>query len=364
LKEISILIQLLNLIKGMNNKFTFIDLFSGIGGFHNAFSSLGGKCVFSSEINNDCKQVYELNYGIQPFGDITQIDPNLVPDHDILCAGFPCQPFSISGKQKGFEDTRGTLFFNIMKIVEIKKPSIIFLENVKQLRYHDRGNTLKVILEAIKNQGYLVEWRVLNSKDFGTPQNRERIIIIATKLKKFDFNKIAYSKEKIIKDIIDNEGKYEVLENNEYTILPKELWKRQKSGLIFVGYRNKDIRVKGTRPNTTHLSRVHKQPNRIYHVDGTHPTLPSQESSGRFWIYDDKIVRKLTLRECYNLMGYPKEFKNPCSNGTQYKQIGNSVVIPFIKAIGSEIINQFLFDKALNSNNLKINILEPYNQLF
>lgn len=131
------------------------------------------------------------------------------------------------------------------------------------------------------------------------------------------------------------------MEKDEYTIIDKSLWKKQVSGLIFCGYRNKGIRKKGVRPNTEHLSRVHKQPNRIYHINGTHPTIPSQETSGRFWIYDDKHVRKLTINECFKLMGFPKEFKKVSTNGKLYNQIGNSVSIPMIEVVGKEIINQY-----------------------
>ena len=141
--------------------------------------------------------------------------------------------------------------------------------------------------------------------------------------------------------ILDKKGDFEFLKKDEYTIIDKSLWKNQISGLIFCGYRNKDIRKKGVRPNTEHLSRVHKQPNRIYHIDGTHPTIPSQETSGRFWIYDDNEVRKLTINECFKLMGFPKTFKRVSTNGKLYNQIGNSVSIPMIESVGKEIINQY-----------------------
>lgn len=322
--------------------FHFIDLFSGIGGIRLGFEKAGGYCVYSSEIEPECVKTYEANFDETPDGDITKANYKAIPDHSVICAGFPCQPFSISGKMRGFEDTRGTLFFSILEIVRAKKPEVVFLENVKQLRYHDNGNTLKTILKALEDEGYIVTWKVLNALDFGVAQNRERIIIVASKKAKFDFNKVELKEHKLIKDILDKEGNFEVLSESEYTILPKNLWKKQKSGLIFCGHRNRSIRKAGVRPNTEHLSRVHKQPNRIYHIDGTHPTLPSQETSGRFWIYDGKTVRKLTLNECFRLMGFPDTFKRISKNGHLYKQLGNSVCVPMMEALALSVKNQLL----------------------
>lgn len=327
----------------VNPEFTFIDLFAGIGGFRIPLQWHGGKCVFSSEINKHAQSVYEANYGEFPFGDITTIPTEIIPDHDILCAGFPCQPFSISGKMKGFEDTRGTLIYEVFRIMAAKNPPIILLENVKQLVYHDHGRTLKTILNNIANLGYNYSCKVLNASDFGVPQNRERIIIIANNLgKKFDFTKIHTRPRKIIRDIIENdENNYELLKE-PYTLLEKPTI--QPSGLIFVGYRNKKIRKAGVRPGTENLSRVHKQPNRIYSVDGVHPALPSQESSGRFFVYDSQkgIVRKLTINECYRLMGFPENFIKDPNHGEDYRQIGNSVCIPMVEEIIKQIKEQLL----------------------
>ena len=345
--------------KAKNYNLKFIDLFAGIGGFHLALHDLGAKCVFASEWDDLARQTYEKNFQkIQPSlfekglfakkgqelfaGDITKVNPKKIPDFDILCGGFPCQPFSISGKQKGFQDTRGTLFFNVLEIIKAKKPKVVFLENVKHLKYHDNKKTLSVIIENLENIGYKTEWKILNAKDFGLAQNRERIIIIGHKDKRFDFGKIKKDNSKTIKDIMEKDVEFEYLKKEEYTILPKDKWKKQDSGLIFCGYRNKSIRTNGTRPNTEHLSRVHKQPNRIYFIGGTHPTIPSQESSGRFWIYDGKKVRKLTINECFRLQGFPDNFKKISTNGALYNQIGNAVAVPMIKEVTKEIINQLL----------------------
>ena len=158
--------------------FRYIDLFAGIGGFHLAMNSFDAECVFASEWDSFAAKVYEDNFGIKPYGDITKIIESDIPQHDILCGGFPCQAFSISGKQKGFDDTRGTLFFDIARIVEYHKPKILFLENVKNLAKHDKGHTLKVIVKTLFGLGYTVNYKVLNASDYGLPQNRERIFIV------------------------------------------------------------------------------------------------------------------------------------------------------------------------------------------
>jgi len=326
--------------KNKKSDFTFIDLFAGIGGFRFALEGLNGECVFSSEIDEECAKTYAVNFGEYPKGDITKIDPKSIPDHDILCGGFPCQPFSISGKMKGFDDTRGTLFFNILEIVKTKNPKVVFLENVKHLKDHNGKKTLKTIIKHLEELGYKTEWHIFNAKDFGLAQNRERLIIIGNKDSRFDFSKVIKTEPKTIKDILEKEADFEYLKPAEYTILSKDKWKKQQSGLIFCGYRNKSIRVNGTRPNTEHLSRVHKQPNRIYFIDGTHPTIPSQETSGRFWIYDGKKVRKLTLNECFRLQGFPDNFQKMSSVGSCYNQIGNAVAVPMIKGVGKQIIKQ------------------------
>lgn len=320
-------------------EFTFIDLFAGIGGFRIPMQELGGNCVFSSEFNYHAQRAYEFNFGEVPFGDITKFNTDIVPKHDVLCAGFPCQPFSISGKMKGFEDTRGTLIYHVFEIIEKHQPKVVFLENVKHLVYHDKKRTLATIVQHLEEMGYIVSKKVLNASDFGVPQNRERIIIIGHKETKFDFSKIKRKPKTTLKEFLDKENDFEYLEE-PYTILEEQ--KTQVSGLVFAGYRNKTIRKAGVRPGTEHLSRVHKQPNRIYSTEGVHPALPSQESSGRFWILHEDEVRKLTIQECYRIMGFPDEFKLLNNKSELYRQIGNSVAIPMIKAVAEQIKTQLL----------------------
>ena len=322
---------------------TFIDLFAGIGGIRQGFEKNGFKCVYSNEIDDHACEMYELNFGENPKGDITKLDPSILPDFDILVGGFPCQSFSICGKQKGFEDARGTLFFDICRILEKKKPKAIMLENVFNLVTHDKGNTFKVMKESLANLGYTIECRVLNARNFGVPQNRDRIIIVGSREGiHFDFNKLETNTIDSMIPFLDKEGPFEYLDPSEYTILEDKYVKRQsKSGLIFIGYRNKKIRVAGVRPGTEHLSRVHKMPNRIYSAEGTHPTIASQEQSGRYWIYVNNKVRKLTINECYRFFGFPENFKKCGLLSKQYERIGNSVCVNMICAVAKEIKNQF-----------------------
>lgn len=334
----------------------FIDLFCGIGGFRIGFERNGGKCVFSSDFNEHVQKTYELNFGEKPFGDITKVNPKSIPNFDVLLGGFPCQPFSISGKKLGFEDTRGTLFFDICRIIKEKTPKVIVLENVQHLINHNKKRTFKVILQTIKDLGYNVNFKILNSIDFGVPQNRERIFIIGTKYGFFDFELMKSQKSKPLKYFLDKKGDFEYLGKSEYTLLDESLIKKQKdSGLIFCGYRNKNGFQKGIRPNSLHLNRVHRQPNRIYSVEGYHPTIPSQETSGRFFIYlplEDK-VRKLTLNECYRIMGFPDDYIKSPNVGERYKQIGNSVCVNITEKISKQIIDQGLLNSSPLSRGWK-----------
>ncbi len=327
------------------DKFTFIDLFAGLGGFRIALENIGGTCVFSSEINEHAASIYKHNFGDYPSGDITKIEASSIPNFDILCGGFPCQAFSIAGKKLGFEDTRGTLFFEICRIVKERKPKVIFLENVKNLTLHDKGNTFKTIISSLEELGYQVSYKILNAKDFGVPQNRERIIIVATLNKKINFNHLITSKiNSKIEDILDISNK-DYLEESIYTLLEKSHIKQNKqSGLIFAGFMNKTMR-NNVDPSKFYFSRNHRQPNRIYRFDGTHPTLSSQESAGRYYVLlKNGKVRKLTITECYQLMGFPKTFKLIGSKNNLFQRIGNSVCVPMIESVAQLIKKEILID--------------------
>lgn len=317
----------------------YIDLFAGIGGFKYGMDAAGFECVFSAENDQHACEVYEANHSINPYCDITKLDPKELPDFDVLCGGFPCQSFSISGRQKGFYDqTRGTLFFDILRILDIKRPRAFFLENVKNLTVHDKGRTLTVMMESLTKLGYTVNYKVLNAKDFGVPQNRERIVLIGNlEGKFFDFNELENNPVHSMTDFLDQEGNFEYLPKDAYTLIDDEYIKRQKSDLVFVGHRNKKIRISGVKQGTEHLSRVHKQPNRIYSTEGVNPTFSAQEASGRYFIYDGAEVRKLTLDECFRFMGFPEDFKKIGSTSSLYTRIGNSICVNMVKAVAKEL---------------------------
>tara|TARA_B100000925_G_C21980696_1_gene462179 strand:+ start:624 stop:1685 length:1062 start_codon:yes stop_codon:yes gene_type:complete len=333
----------------MTMKHTFIDLFCGLGGFRIGFEKNGYKCVFSSDSDKYIQETYEENFGERPFGDITKVNPKDIPDFEVLTGGFPCQPFSISGKKLGFKDTRGTLFFDVCRIIEEKNPKVVILENVKHFINHDKKRTMSVVLNSLEELGYNVSYEILNLKDFGLPQNRERIFIIGSKNNLFNFEKMNKQRSKPLKDFLDKSGDFEYLKKEEYTILDEHLVVQQESGLIFVGFRNKKGFQSGLRTTKNqHLNRVHRQPNRIYSINGYHPTIPSQESSGRFFIYlpRENRVRKLTINECFKIMGFDENYKKPSPTGQIYKQIGNSVGTNVIDELSNQIICQGLLDES------------------
>lgn len=326
----------------------FIDLFAGIGGFRLGLEANGFNCVYSADNNKHAVEVYKANFNDDSYSDITKINPKSLKDFDIMCGGFPCQPFSSAGLKQGFSDTRGTLFFDMVRILKEKKPKVVFLENVKNLSTHDKGKTFTVIVKSLEKLGYTVSTKVLNAKDFGVPQNRERILIVGSLNGiKFDFEKVKKNKPVKIADFLDKkpDSEFVWLDPKEYTLLDVDKQKLQPSGLIFAGYRNKNMRVAGVRPDTEHLSRVHKQPNRIYSDQGVHPTLSAQETAGRYYILTTKQdgakgVRKLTVDEAYRLFGFPKGFKKVGPLTQQYARIGNSICVPMVKAVAKEIKSQ------------------------
>lgn len=329
----------------------FIDLFSGIGGFHQAVSTVvpTATCILASDIDANARDSYKANYSITPTGDIKAIDIAKIEDFDMLCGGFPCQAFSIAQwkDQKAFDDPRGTLFFEIIKFVDVHHPKRILLENVANLIKINNGAVLETIINSLKTRGYNVTYQLLSPHQFGIPQNRERVYIVATTEKEFDFSKLASVKINCkLSDILDTDvSEDHYVDSSKYVILNADQMKVQpKSGLKFCGYIKGELRKVGTVENTEHLSRVHKQPMRIYSSEGTHPTLSASETSGRYHIYDEstKRVRRLTLNECYKLMAYPPSFKKHASRGVAYKQIGNSVCVRVIEEILKEMVRQEL----------------------
>ena len=308
-----------------NYKFEFIDLFAGVGGFRIALQNVGGKCVYTSEWNDGAKKTYRENFGEIPFGDITKDSvKHYIPENfDVLCAGFPCQAFSIAGYQKGFSDTRGTLFFEIERILKEKKPKAFLLENVKQLRGHDKGRTLKVILQHLDALNYYVKFEVLRAGDFGVPQNRERIYIVGLDKDYYDIPSdydFAFPEPAFIKTRLGD-----ILEENvdeKYTI-SDSLWEGHQR-------RKKEHKEKGNGFGYSLFNSESEYANTIsarYYKDGSE-ILIEQEN---------RNPRKLTPRECARLQGFPEQFIIPVSDTQAYKQFGNSVAVPVVRAVAGQI---------------------------
>lgn len=308
--------------------YTFIDLFAGLGGFRIALESLGAKCVYSNEWDKAAQDTYKANFGDMPEGDITKVDERSIPDHDILCAGFPCQPFSISGKQKGFEDSRGTLFFDVARIVKEKKPKIVFMENVKNFATHDNGHTLDVVKRTMEELGYTFNQKVLSAVDYGVAQKRERIYMICFRN---DLNVDSFKYPEPIK-LNKHVEDYLIKDENEL----KKLYVERKD--MHLHYSNDDTYS----DKSIRLGTVNKggQGERIYSTKGIAITL-SANGGGVFAKTGGYLVngktRKLHPRECARIMGYPDSYKI-CNNMNEaYKQFGNSVVIDVLQYIGIQI---------------------------
>lgn len=312
----------------------FIDLFAGIGGFHQALNQFGAECVFASEWDKFSSETYYVNYGIKPVGDITQIDEKNIPEHDILCAGFPCQAFSIAGKQQGFDDIRGTLFFDIVRIAKYHQPKVLFLENVKNLVKHNNGNTLKVILNYLENINYNVFYQVLNASSFSLPQNRERIYIVAFRkdlhITNFKFP-IGRNQPIALNDILDiHQTEIKSIQRDD--IIIDKVYEPKMDLFGQVIYPNKPIQI----------GIVNKggQGERIYHIHGHAITLSAHgggvgAKTGLYQIGNS--IRKLTPRECARLQGFPESFKIISSTAQAYKQFGNSVAINVLVDILKQI---------------------------
>lgn len=324
----------------------FIDLFAGIGGFHQAMKHFNGECVFASEWDKNASQTYAENYGIEPHGDITQIEAKDIPAHDMLCGGFPCQAFSISGKQKGFEDTRGTLFFDIARIVEHHRPKVLLLENVRNFEKHDGGKTLQTVVGTLKELGYSVSYEVLNASHYGLPQNRERIFIVGFRedlnIQHFEFPKPTHQQVSLL-DILEDDPKEAKVINRPDTFFTKEFTPQQNifgeldlpNRPIQIGYVNKG-----------------GQGERIYSPYGHAITLSAYgggagAKTGLYCI--DGKIRKLSPRECARAQGFPDSFIINSSLTQSYKQFGNSVAIDVVKAILQKIYATKVFDTTINT---------------
>lgn len=320
-----------------NTSFTFVDLFAGIGGMRLAFESVGGHCVYSNEWNKYSQQTYFANFGEQPDGDITKVDGNNIPNHDVLVAGFPCQPFSIAGVSKknsmgratGFQDkTQGTLFFDVCRILKVKRPKAFMLENVKNLKSHDRGRTFKIIMESLNELHYNVYAAVLDGQNF-VPQHRERILIVGFDKEyygsdmPFTFDIMPKQPKPIMEDILEKnvDDKY-TLSDKLWTYLQNYAMKHKAAGNGF-GY------------GIATRQGISRTLSARYYKDGSE-ILIAQEG---------KNPRRLTPRECARLQGFPDDFKIVVSDTQAYKQFGNSVVVPLIANVAQLIVNRM---KKLN----------------
>ena len=327
---------------------TFIDLFAGIGGFRIAMESFGIKCVFTSEWDKHAKKTYQENFGEVSAGDITKIKEEEIPSHDVLCAGFPCQAFSISGNQRGFNDTRGTLFFDIARIAKYHKPKILFLENVKNFAKHNDGKTLNTVLRVLDELGYNVFYKVLNASNYGAPTARQRIYFVCFKkdlgVPNFSFPNPL--KEQIyVKDILEKNAR------ENFEIKRKDI-KITKEGNQAAA--NKPIQI-GTINNGG-------QGERIYSINGHAITLSAYgggaaSKTGAYMI--NGRIRKLTPRECARIMGFPEDFKIPVSTSQAYKQFGNSVAVSVVKKIVEQIIKTCGVDVNCAQKTLSHSVHQP-----
>ena len=317
----------------------FIDLFSGIGGFRLALEKNNHKCVFSADFDKYSCDTYFKNFGEYPLIDIKTLSENEIPNHDILCAGFPCQPFSIAGKRRGFEDTRGTLFFDILRILKKKKPKIFILENVKGLVNHDKNKTFKIILESLSkkinnklniknrnNLGYNVFWSVLNSKDYNIPQNRERVFIVGFKNPNINFQfplkkKLTLKFSKLLENKPKNEKKISLLSS---TYVMRHLKLHKNYNLI---------------KNYQHLIANEVRKSRCnFHYSNISPCLTTKMGTGGNNVpYLVNKKRFLTLKECLRLQGFPSNYKLTKNYSEALKQIGNSVTVNVVDEIVKKI---------------------------
>lgn len=322
-----------------NPNFTFIDLFAGIGGFRVAMQELGGKCVFSSEWDRQSQKTYKANFGEIPFGDLTSEETKqFIPDNfDLLCAGFPCQAFSIAGKRGGFEDIRGTLFFDVAEIIKRKRPKAIFLENVKGLINHDKGKTISTILNVLRNDlGYFVpEPKIVNAKDFGVPQNRERIYIVGFRqdLKIDSFHYPAPTGKQVSFNDIKEKKTVSVkyyLSDTYLNTLIRHKERHQQKGNGF-GY---EIIEDGNIANAVVCGGMGRERNLVidFRLKDYTPVTHIKGEVNR------QGIRKMTPREWARLQGFPDKFIIPVADSSAYKQFGNSVAVPAIFATGKEII--------------------------
>ena len=318
--------------------FKFIDLFCGIGGFRQALESVGGTCVFSSDIDKHARATYLANYGDEPAGDIKKVAAEDIPHFNVLCAGFPCQPYSVAGHKKGMDDERGQIFFELIRIIAYHKPEVVFLENVPRLLTHDGGSAFNIIVKSIEELGYNVYTQVLAANEFGAAQVRKRLYFICIRN---DLNISFKFPDPIgnitaVEDYLDSEVDEKYFINDPGIVLCKLDLTEKVNDTYRIGYIG----------NTS-------QGRRIYSAKGVTPTFVCQSrgpAGGTEAYYINGKVRRLTADEAKRIMGFPDNFVFPVPEYRALEQLGNTVVIPVIKAIAEEIVKTGVFDESLEKS--------------
>jgi DNA (cytosine-5)-methyltransferase 1 len=326
----------------------YIDLFCGLGAFHTTFNNISDndykyKCVFSSDIDENIQKIYYENYGMKPFGDINNVNINEIPDFDILCAGFPCQPFSIAGKKKGFSDEiKGNLFFTILKIIDIKNPNIVILENVKNLLKIDNSNTFTIIINELKKRKYMISYKVLDSKKYGSPQSRQRLFIICNKKKEYIFKNKSINHVKV-KSIIDfNETKY--LDYKQKYYLEKCTNENDDENDDEIGSNNEENNTNNNNNNNNNKSillyklinintnKGGRQGERVYSIESSGITICASSGgpgakTGLYYINNN--VRRLNVNETLKMFGFTEDYKwkNIVKDEQMLFYLGNSIVV-------------------------------------
>lgn len=310
------------------SSFKFIDLFAGIGGMRIPFDALGGECVLTSELDEHARQVYEANFGSDHImnTDVTKYDDcaETVPDHDLILAGFPCQPFSHAGKKLGFEDTRGTLFHSIAKIAQAKQPKVMLLENVRGLKSHDGGNTLKVIQRTLKDLGYVVHTEILNARDFGLPQNRNRLFIVAIRDDIPEAEGYLFPSPSVDQTSLRVGSILESSTDVDSLTISDRLWRGHQERKSRNAIAGKGFGYQIVSPDSPYTATISAR----YYKDGSEILL-SQEG---------RNPRLLSIREAGNLQGFPRDFKLHASKKQAYKQLGNAVPVNVISAIADSLL--------------------------
>jgi DNA (cytosine-5)-methyltransferase 1 len=322
----------------------FIDLFAGIGGFRLALESFGAKCIFSCEINKYSCLTYEKNFGDNPYSDIRQIKPSEIPQHDILCAGFPCQAFSISGKQKGLNDLRSDVVFSLFKIIEYQRPSILFLENVPNLLKHDKGKTFAFIVKQLESLNYQVEYQILDASDYRLPQSRRRLFIVAFNKNvflspiKYSFP-VPFSQRKIVKDILENKLSRVIVNSKDKVI----------------NWLTENFSCQNTFAKPQRIGTINKggQGERIYSIYAPAITISassggSAPNTGAYLVND--TIRGLTSRECARLQGFPDNFIIPVAENQALQQFGNSLPVNVVQFIIKGLIDQGIINQLSKKN--------------